>query len=94
MALDLPDQCAGLRFGLRPRLVVFPHRTGEDANPRLDLGGVGLLTPSSALLVIPPIEGRQFGWTLRAHRCLRYWRTVSASKHSRSAIRASDQPSA
>ncbi len=42
----------------------LPHRTGEDANARLDLGGVGLLTLASALLIIPLIEGRQSGWPL------------------------------
>ncbi|MEV6412947.1 DHA2 family efflux MFS transporter permease subunit [Kribbella sp. NPDC051718] len=43
---------------------VLPHRTGEDSNARLDLGGVGLLTLSSALLIIPLIQGRELGWPL------------------------------
>jgi len=43
---------------------VLPHRTGEDANARLDLGGVGLLTLASALLIIPLVQGRELGWPL------------------------------
>jgi hypothetical protein len=43
---------------------VLPHRTGEDKNARLDLGGVGLLTLSSALLIVPLIQGRELGWPL------------------------------
>ena len=42
----------------------LPHRTGEDANARLDLGGVGLLTLASALLIIPLVQGRELGWPL------------------------------
>jgi EmrB/QacA subfamily drug resistance transporter len=40
----------------------LPHRTGEDATARLDLGGVGLLTAASALLIIPLVQGRELGW--------------------------------
>ena len=42
----------------------LPHRSGEDANARLDLGGVGLLTAASTLLIIPLIQGRELGWPL------------------------------
>jgi EmrB/QacA subfamily drug resistance transporter len=42
----------------------LPHRTGEDANARLDLGGVGLLSLASALLIIPLVQGRAIGWPL------------------------------
>ena len=40
----------------------LPHRTGEDPNARLDLGGVALLTAASALLIIPLVQGRDLGW--------------------------------
>jgi EmrB/QacA subfamily drug resistance transporter len=40
----------------------LPHRTGEDASARLDLGGVGLLTLASAMLIIPLVQGRELGW--------------------------------
>ena len=40
----------------------LPHRTGEDASARLDLGGVALLTLASALLIIPLVQGRELGW--------------------------------
>jgi hypothetical protein len=42
----------------------LPHRTGEDSNARLDLGGVALLTLASALVIIPLIQGRELGWPL------------------------------
>jgi EmrB/QacA subfamily drug resistance transporter len=42
----------------------LPLRTGEDANARLDPGGVGLLTVASALLIIPLVQGRELGWPL------------------------------
>jgi EmrB/QacA subfamily drug resistance transporter len=42
----------------------LPHRTGEDASARLDLGGVSLLTAASALLIIPLVQGRELGWPL------------------------------
>ncbi|MFB9836780.1 MFS transporter [Actinoallomurus acaciae] len=42
----------------------LPHRSGEDATARLDLGGVGLLTLASALLIIPLVQGRELGWPL------------------------------
>ncbi|WP_329128627.1 DHA2 family efflux MFS transporter permease subunit [Streptomyces sp. NBC_01476] len=42
----------------------LPHRTGEDPDARLDLGGVGLLTLASALLIIPLVQGRELGWPL------------------------------
>jgi EmrB/QacA subfamily drug resistance transporter len=41
---------------------VLPHRTGEDAGARLDLGGVALLTAASALLIVPLVQGRELGW--------------------------------
>jgi EmrB/QacA subfamily drug resistance transporter len=44
--------------------VFLPHRTGEDATARLDLGGVALLTVASALLIVPLVEGRDLGWPL------------------------------
>ncbi|WP_328454024.1 DHA2 family efflux MFS transporter permease subunit [Amycolatopsis sp. NBC_00438] len=40
----------------------LPHRTGEDTNARLDVGGVTLLTLASALLIIPLVQGRELGW--------------------------------
>jgi hypothetical protein len=40
----------------------LPQRTGEDANARLDPGGVALLTVASALLIIPLVQGRELGW--------------------------------
>jgi EmrB/QacA subfamily drug resistance transporter len=40
----------------------LPRRSGEDANARLDPGGVGLLTLASALLIIPLVQGRELGW--------------------------------
>jgi EmrB/QacA subfamily drug resistance transporter len=40
----------------------LPHRTGEDTNARLDLGGVALLTLASGLLIIPLVQGRELGW--------------------------------
>ncbi|MHA6759799.1 DHA2 family efflux MFS transporter permease subunit [Streptacidiphilus sp. PAMC 29251] len=42
----------------------LPHRTGEDADARLDLGGIALLTLASALLIIPLVQGRDLGWPL------------------------------
>lgn len=54
-----------LAFALAWRFL--PHRTGEDANARLDLGGVGLLTLASALLIIPLVQGRDLGWPLWTH---------------------------
>ena len=42
----------------------LPHNTGEDANARLDLRGVSLLTVASALLIIPLVQGRDLGWPL------------------------------
>jgi hypothetical protein len=63
MALDLPDQRAGRRPRLNPALAwrFLPHKTGEDANARLDLGGVALLTLASALPIIPLVQGRELG---------------------------------
>lgn len=43
---------------------VLPHASGEDRSARLDLGGVALLTAASGLLVIPLVEGRDYGWPL------------------------------
>lgn len=41
---------------------LLPKHAGEDPNLRVDLGGVALLTLSSLLLIVPLVEGRQFGW--------------------------------
>jgi EmrB/QacA subfamily drug resistance transporter len=43
---------------------VLPHASGEDKTARLDLGGVALLTAASGLLIIPLVEGRDYGWPL------------------------------
>jgi EmrB/QacA subfamily drug resistance transporter len=40
----------------------LPRHTGEDRNTRLDITGVTLLTLASALLIVPLVEGREFGW--------------------------------
>jgi EmrB/QacA subfamily drug resistance transporter len=48
--------CLGWRF--------LPQRTGEDKTARLDLGGVALLTLASGLLIIPLVQGREYGWPL------------------------------
>ncbi|NUR58135.1 MAG: MFS transporter [Catenulispora sp.] len=40
----------------------LPHRSGEDAAARLDLGGVALLTVASGLLIVPLVEGRDYAW--------------------------------
>jgi EmrB/QacA subfamily drug resistance transporter len=42
----------------------LPHNSGEDKTARIDLGGVGLLTLASALLIIPLVQGRELGWPL------------------------------
>jgi EmrB/QacA subfamily drug resistance transporter len=42
----------------------LPRRSGEDANARLDPGGVGLLTLASVLLIIPLVQGRELDWPL------------------------------
>jgi EmrB/QacA subfamily drug resistance transporter len=42
----------------------LPHKSGEDASARLDLGGVALLTAASTLLIIPLVQGRELGWPL------------------------------
>jgi EmrB/QacA subfamily drug resistance transporter len=42
----------------------LPHGSGEDKSARIDLGGVGLLTLASALLIIPLVQGRELGWPL------------------------------
>jgi EmrB/QacA subfamily drug resistance transporter len=42
----------------------LPHTSGEDRNARIDLGGVGLLTLASALLIIPLVQGRELDWPL------------------------------
>ncbi|NUP49703.1 MAG: MFS transporter [Catenulispora sp.] len=42
----------------------LPRRSGEDAAARLDLGGVALLTVASGLLIVPLVEGRDYGWPL------------------------------
>jgi EmrB/QacA subfamily drug resistance transporter len=41
---------------------VLPRRAGEDPSLRLDLTGVGLLTLASLLLIVPLVEGREYGW--------------------------------
>lgn len=58
--INVPIGVAAWALGWR----FLPHRTGEDANARLDLGGAGLLTLASALLIIPLVQGRTAGWPL------------------------------
>jgi EmrB/QacA subfamily drug resistance transporter len=58
--INVPIGIAAWALGWR----FLPHRTGEDASARLDLGGVGLLTLASALLIIPLVQGRTAGWPL------------------------------
>jgi EmrB/QacA subfamily drug resistance transporter len=41
---------------------VLPRRAGEDPSLRLDVAGVGLLTLASLLLIVPLVEGREYGW--------------------------------
>jgi hypothetical protein len=41
---------------------LLPRRAGEDPGLRLDVAGVGLLTLSSLLLIVPLVEGREYGW--------------------------------
>lgn len=41
---------------------LLPKHAGEDPELRVDLGGVALLTLASLLLIVPLVEGRQFGW--------------------------------
>ena len=41
---------------------VLPHRSGEDPTQRLDAAGVALLTAASLLLIVPLVEGREYGW--------------------------------
>jgi predicted MFS family arabinose efflux permease len=41
---------------------LLPKHSGEDPNLRVDLGGVALLTLASLLLIVPLVEGREFGW--------------------------------
>jgi EmrB/QacA subfamily drug resistance transporter len=41
---------------------VLPHRAGEDPTLRLDMAGVALLTTASLLLIVPLVEGREYGW--------------------------------
>jgi EmrB/QacA subfamily drug resistance transporter len=41
---------------------VLPHRAGEDPTLRLDMAGVALLTAASLLLIVPLVEGREYGW--------------------------------
>jgi len=58
--INVPIGVIALALGGR----ILPHRTGEDAHARLDLGGVALLTLASAMLIIPLIQGRELGWPL------------------------------
>jgi EmrB/QacA subfamily drug resistance transporter len=41
---------------------LLPRRAGEDPGLRLDVAGVGLLTLASLLLIVPLVEGREYGW--------------------------------
>jgi EmrB/QacA subfamily drug resistance transporter len=41
---------------------LLPPRSGEDPSLRLDVAGVGLLTLASLLLIVPLVEGREYGW--------------------------------
>jgi EmrB/QacA subfamily drug resistance transporter len=56
--INVPIGIIALALGWR----VLPRRGGEDPAARLDLTGVGLLTAASALLIVPLIQGREFGW--------------------------------
>ena len=40
----------------------LPRETGENRSARLDLRGVTLLTPASAMLIVPLVQGRELGW--------------------------------
>ncbi|HEX4250051.1 MAG TPA: MFS transporter [Pseudonocardia sp.] len=44
--------------------MVLPRRSGEDPGARIDLFGVGLLTAASLLLIVPLVQGREYGWPL------------------------------
>jgi EmrB/QacA subfamily drug resistance transporter len=41
---------------------LLPSNSGEDRSLRIDLAGVTLLTLASLLLVVPLVEGREYGW--------------------------------
>jgi EmrB/QacA subfamily drug resistance transporter len=41
---------------------LLPRHSGEDPTLRLDPVGVGLLTLASLLLIVPLVEGREYGW--------------------------------
>jgi EmrB/QacA subfamily drug resistance transporter len=41
---------------------LLPRRAGKDPGLRLDVAGVGLLTLASLLLIVPLVEGREYGW--------------------------------
>jgi hypothetical protein len=55
--INLPLGIAAVIGGLR----VMPESRAEDA-AGLDIGGVGLVTGASILLVYPLIQGRELGW--------------------------------
>ena len=41
---------------------LLPSDSGEDRTLRIDLAGVTLLTLASLLLIVPLVEGREYGW--------------------------------
>ena len=41
---------------------VLPRRAGEDPSIRIDASGVGLITLASLLLIVPLVQGREYGW--------------------------------
>lgn len=41
---------------------LLPSQSGEDRGLRIDLVGVTLLTLASLLLIVPLVEGREYGW--------------------------------
>ncbi|WP_422748467.1 MFS transporter [Mycobacterium sp. WMMD1722] len=56
--INVPIGFAAYLFGRR----VLPRHSGEDPAARLDPTGVGLLTLSCALLIVPLVEGRELHW--------------------------------
>jgi MFS family permease len=41
---------------------LLPSNSGEDRSLRIDLAGVTLLTLASLLLIVPLVEGHEYGW--------------------------------
>jgi len=44
--------------------LVLPRRAGEDPSIRIGARGVGLITLASLLLIVPLVQGREYGWPL------------------------------